>query len=279
NVEVRPVDINYSFWDNHLEEVSGKYYAVRLGFRQITGARAEDLHNLILARETLHKKGGRVKCITTLSEAGWREAVLEKLADADAFRSIGLDRRQALWEVSALSDRPLALFEGQPSESLKEGQISLPLMTDGEHVIQDYASTTLSLKAHPVSFLREKLELLRVAPTGALATMQDGMFVKVCGLVTVRQRPGTAKGVLFVTIEDETGFANLVVWGMMFEKYRREILQSRLLLVTGKLQIEGGVIHVIVQHCTNLDRWLRGLSAPDDGDATRGAFHKGRNFQ
>ena len=152
-------------------------------------------------------------------------------------------------------------------------------MTPGEHVVQDYASTSLSIKAHPVSFLREKLDLLHVAPTGALSTMKDGMFVKVCGMITVRQRPGTAKGVLFVTIEDETGFANLVVWGKMFEKYRREILQARLLMVTGKLQIEGEVIHVVVQHCTNLNGWLRGLAAPEDGDAVGSVFHKGRNFQ
>jgi len=151
-------------------------------------------------------------------------------------------------------------------------------MTAGEHVVQDYASTGLSVKAHPVSFLREKLDLLRVTPTGRLSTMKDGMFVKVCGMITVRQRPGTAKGVLFVTIEDETGFANLVVWGLMFEKYRREILQSRLLMVAGKLQIEGEVIHVSVSHCTHLNSWLRGLATAESTDAA-GVFHKGRNFQ
>src|SRR5690606_8359736 len=182
-------------------------------------------------------------------------------------------------EVAALQDRPIGLFEGQPSESTKEGQIELPLMTPSEHVVQDYASTSLSVKAHPVSFFREKLDLLHVTPTVALPTMKDGMFVKLCGMITVRQRPGTAKGVLFVTIEDGTGFANLVVWGKMFEKYRREILQSRLLMVTGKLQIEGEVIHVIVQHCTNLNGWLRNLAAPEDGDTVKGVFYKGRNFQ
>jgi error-prone DNA polymerase len=104
------------------------------------------------------------------------------------------------------------------------------------------------------------------------------MLVKVCGMITVRQRPGTAKGVLFVTIEDETGFANLVVWGKVYEKYRKEILQSRLLMATGKLQIEGEVIHVIVQQCVNLNDWLRALSAPEADDATK-VFHKGRNFQ
>ncbi|MBD1424016.1 error-prone DNA polymerase [Sphingobacterium arenae] len=273
-VEVRSADVNCSQWDHTLEGIFGmKHHALRLGFRQIKGLREDDMDVLVSGRP-----GAGYTTVTALVDAGVPLAAMERLADADAFRSMGLDRRQALWEVSALADRPVALFEGQPSECTKEGQIELPLMTPGEHVVQDYASTALSIKAHPVSFLREKLDLLHVTPTGSLATMKDGMFVKVCGMVTVRQRPGTAKGVLFVTIEDETGFANLVVWGMMFEKYRREILQSRLLLVTGKLQIEREVIHVIVQHCTNLNGWLRGLAAPQ-ADDTAGVFHKGRNFQ
>ncbi len=273
-IEVLPVDVNHSHWDHTLEGEFGKRHALRLGLRQIKGLQEDDLDVLVSARPV-----GGYTTVTALVDAGVPPAAMERLADADTFRSLGLDRRQALWAVSALADRPVALFEGQPTECTQEGQIELPLMTPGEHVVQDYASTALSLKAHPVSFLREKLDLLHVTPTGSLATMKDGMFVKVCGMITVRQRPGTAKGVLFVTIEDETGFANLVVWGMMFEKYRREILQSRLLLVSGKLQIEGEVIHVIVQHCTNLNGWLRGLSAPEDGDATSGVFHKGRNFQ
>src|SRR5690606_8729461 len=138
------------------------------------------------------RKGGYTS-ITALVDAGVPLAAMERLADADAFRSIGLDRRQALCEVAALQDRPIAIFEGQPSESTAEGQIELPLMTAGEHVVRDYASTSLSLKAHPVSFVRSRLDMLRVVPTGALSAMKDGMYVKVCGLITVRQRPGTAK--------------------------------------------------------------------------------------
>lgn len=208
--------------------------------------------------------------------------VLERLADADAFRSLGLDRRQALWEVMGMRERADALFKGQVQEDESPGQLELPLMTSGEHVIQDYATTALSIKAHPVSFLREKLALLHVVPTASLAEMRDGTLVKVCGLITVRQRPGTAKGVLFVTIEDETGLANLVVWGTMFEKYRREILQARLLLVFGKLQIEGEVIHVIAHHCINLNSWLQQVGNPEGSfgiNKVAGVFHKGRNFQ
>ena len=272
-VEVRPVDVNHSSWNHTLEEdPGGKHYALRLGFRLVKGMGEEDSIRL-----TDNRKDGYTS-LPALADAGVPPAAMERLADADAFRSMGLGRREALWMVSALKDRPVALFAGQPPACTEEGQTVLPLMTPGEHVVQDYASTGLSIKAHPVSFLRGKLDLLRVTPTGNLPTMKDGMFVKVCGMVTVRQRPGTAKGVLFVTIEDETGFANLVVWGLMFEKYRREILQSRLLLVTGKLQVEGEVIHVVVSHCTNLNSWLRGLAAPEKTD-TAGVFHKGRNFQ
>src|SRR3546814_15032397 len=137
---------------------------------------------------------------------------------------MGLDRRQALWAVSALADRPVALFEGQPAEYTKEGQIALPLMTPGEHVVQDYASTALSIKAHPVSFLRETLDLLHVTPTGNLLGRKDGLFVKVCGMITVRHRPGSAKGVLFVTDDDETGFATRYARAPMFAKYRPQSL-------------------------------------------------------
>ena len=160
-VVVLPVDVNHSMWDNTLEAQTGpyRYHAIRLGFRQVTGLKSADVELLIAAR------GEGYTSITAIREAGVSEAALEKLADADAFRSMGLDRRQALWEVSALHDRPLALFAGQPSASAHEAQISLPFMTDAEHVLQDYAATTLSLKAHPVSFVREKLQLLQVSST------------------------------------------------------------------------------------------------------------------
>jgi error-prone DNA polymerase len=149
----------------------------------------------------------------------------------------------------------------------------------------------LSLKAHPVSFVRSKLESMRVMPTARLPKMVNGDIVAVAGLVTVRQRPGTAKGVIFVTIEDETGFANLVVWGKVFDTYRRDILQARLLMVQGKVQIEGEVIHVIANSCYNLSYLLNSmadapnaesavstLSRSDEKDPEE-VFYKGRNFR
>lgn len=279
-VEVRPVDVNSSLWDNTLETGGGKYRAMRLGFRQVSGLKDEDVQVLVANRGTGYTS------ITALREVGVSETALEKLADADAFRSLGLDRRQALWEVSALHDRPVAMFAGQPSDSAKEVQVSLPFMTDAEHVIQDYAATTLSLKAHPVSFVREKLKMLHVLTTQEVSEGRDGTLVKVAGLVLVRQRPGTASGVCFITIEDETSFSNLVVFEALFEKYRKEILQSRLLMVEGKLQREGEVVHVIVQQCFNLNKLLRGLTIPEVDTPPlitlsegKDVFYKGRNFK
>ncbi|MDB4919371.1 error-prone DNA polymerase [Mucilaginibacter sp.] len=289
-VTVLPVDVNYSFWDNTLEEKDGEYHAVRLGFRQVKGLGEEDMQLLIAARNQFYTH------VDQLRSAGVPEAALEKLSDADAFRSLGSDRRQALWEVAALGDRPMALFEGQQSESVKEVQIQLPLMTEGEHVVQDYSSTGLSLKNHPVALVREKLDLLRNTKIGDLKTMKDGNAVKVAGLITVRQRPGTAKGILFMTLEDESGAANIVVWEKLFDQYRKEIIQSRLFMVEGKLQIEGEVIHVVARRCFNLNSLLRGLTVANENDLplltlaradettapapdSREVFHKGRNFR
>jgi error-prone DNA polymerase len=256
-VEVRPVDINYSNWDNLLEEKSGIYCALRLGFRQVKGLREEDMNILISGRKKLFTS------INELRDMNLSQAALEKLADADAFRSLDIDRRQALWEISTCNDRPIALFSGQPSEDVNE-KVSLPKMSVSEHVVQDYAATSLSLKAHPVSFVREKLQQLHIISTNELTMLQDGDAVKVAGLVLVRQRPGTASGICFITIEDETGIANLVVFQNLFEKFRKEILQSRLLMVEGKLQREGEVIHVIVKRCYNLSKLLRHLTAVQD---------------
>ncbi|MCR8556578.1 error-prone DNA polymerase [Mucilaginibacter sp. BJC16-A38] len=300
-VVMHPVDVNHSMWDNTLEEKQGKYCTLRLGFRQVKGLNEGDMQALI------DKRGKGYTSISQLSDAGVPQAVIETLTDADAFRSLNLDRREALWEVPALNDKPIGLFAGQPSESAKEVQIQLPFMTAAEHVVQDYAATGLSLKAHPVSFVREQLKMLRVTATADLNKYKNGDFIKVAGLVTVRQRPGTAKGVVFITIEDETGFSNLVVWENMFDKYRKEIVQARLLMVAGKLQIEGEVIHVVVNKCFNLSGLLRQLTpannedlpvltlaradettSPAHGGSNKGEqqltrqkeiFHKGRNFK
>ena len=258
SVEIRPVDINYSDWDNTLEEFSGGYRAIRLGFRQVKGLREEDMIVLMVGREEAFTS------ITALRDAGVPLSAIERLADADAFRSIGLDRRQALWEVSALNDLPTGMFAGQSAANIAEQGIQLPEMTLSEHVVHDYSSMALSLKAHPVSFVREKLSAINILSTHDLTKCKDGMPVRVAGLVLVRQRPGTASGICFITIEDETGTANLVVFENLFEQYRKEIINSRLLMVEGKLQVEGEVIHVVVKRCFDLSGLLRQLTYIQD---------------
>jgi error-prone DNA polymerase len=277
-VEVRPVDINYSTWDNLLEEQVGKYKALRLGFRQVRGFSQEDCTKLESGRKNGYATVG------VLRDLGISQAGLEKLAEADAFRSVGLDRRQALWEVST-KDRPEALFAGRQAEDAKHEDIRLPEMSIPEHVVQDYKALSLSLKGHPVGFLREKLEQLHIVPIAQLEVMNDGDPVKVAGLVLVRQRPETAKGICFMTIEDETGNGNVVVWRDLFEEYRKVIMQAKLIMVEGKLQKEGAVVHVIVSGCYDMSGLLRGLVAKKGKRflAAEGAseirFPEARNFK
>ena len=260
HVEFRPVDINYSYWNNTLEEKVNKYHAVRLGFRQIKGIKSGDMDIIIKAR---------VKPFTTLNEIydeGVSFMALENLADADAFNSIGLDRRKALWEITALHDNPLGLFKGQPSESNIEAPVLLPEITLAEHVLYDYGILRLSLKAHPVSFLRKKLDMEKVISTKDIADCRDGDIIRIAGLVLVRQRPGTAGGICFITIEDEAGNANLIVFRQLFENiYRKEILESKLLMVQGRVQKEGKVVHIIVRHCEDWSKLLRNLNKKDYG--------------
>ncbi|WP_426587987.1 error-prone DNA polymerase [Mucilaginibacter sp. R-33] len=253
-VKILPADINLSQWDNILERKWGDYYALRLGFRQIKGIREDEITMLIRGRNEKYIAANQ------LCEAGVSVATLELLANADAFRSMGMDRRQALWEVAALKDRPIGAFEGQPSESEFEPQVQLPLMKTSEHVVQDYATTGLSIKGHPVSFVRDKLNLFNVLACKQLSDCTDGQIVKVAGLVLVRQRPGTAGGVCFITLEDETGNSNLVVFPQLFDKYRKEIQNARLLMVEGKIQ-KTEVVHVIVRRCFDYTRLLGNLTA------------------
>lgn len=254
-VQVRPVDVNLSTWDNSLEEQAGAYRALRLGFRQVKGIPAIDM-------EILEKSRGQgYTTITAMRDAGVSEAALELLADADAFRSMGMDRRQALWEITALGDRPVGIFEGQPSASANEPAVQLPLLTPSEHVVRDYAATSLSLKAHPVSFIREQLKQLGICTTADLLEIPDGVEVQVAGLVLVRQRPGTAGGICFLTMEDETGTANAVIFRKLFETYRRPILYSKLICIQGKLQKEQGVIHVVARRISDLSGLLHQLNA------------------
>jgi len=254
-VEVRAVDVNYSDWNNTLEPVRPGVFALRLGLRQVDGM-ARAMGEALMA--------ARTHPFTDLKDLKDRARLdagsIRKLAAADAFRSMGLDRRQALWDAKALRDAPdLPLFTETRDEGAEQ-TFHLPQMPACEHVVADYQTLRLSLKAHPMQFLRASMARQGYAPAAALARMGNGGRVKLAGLVLVRQRPGSAKGVCFITLEDETGVANLVIWPKVMEQFRKVIMQARLLDVTGMVQRDGAVIHVVVQHLKDRGDALARLS-------------------
>jgi len=233
-------------------------HAVRLGFRQIVGLKEKDMLEL-----TKQRGQGYDSVRDLWLRSGLSSTVLERLADADAFRSLGLDRRQALWAVRAL-DRvgdqdDLPLFASRP-ERETEPDVRLPPMPLGAHVIEDYRRLSLSLKAHPASFMRTRLSARGILRSEALSSVKNGERVMVAGLVLVRQRPGTASGVIFMTLEDETGAANIIVWPKIFERLRAIVLSARFVAVTAKLQSEQGVIHIVAERMHDLTPMLGLLS-------------------
>jgi len=261
-VEIRPADVNFSDWDNTLEENGNGYRALRLGFRQIKGFRENDAVALTDARDGPYRDPADIQ-----HRAGLSDAALERLAKADAYGSMKLGRREALWAVRALPPAPLPLFGD--GEHRHDPDVSLPSMAIGEEVTHDYATLRLSLKTHPLALLREELAAAHVTPNERLIRTKDGTRVTVAGIALVRQRPGTASGVIFITLEDETGVANLVVWPKTFEKYRQVVMGARLIRVTGKLQREGIVTHVIADRLEDMTHRLHALSGPDFEPETR----------
>ena len=257
-VEVRPICVNASHWDNTLERRADGALALRLGFRQIKGFRQEDAGWIVAARGNGYRDPEAVWLRT-----GVAPAVLERLAEADAFSDMGLTRRDALWQVKAVRGQaPLPLFNDPiDGESIHEPQVLLPPMHLGEEVVEDYVSMRLTLRAHPMELLRPTLPGL--TPHDKLATAPLGR-VSVCGLVITRQRPGTASGVIFMSLEDETGVSNVVVWPKVYERFRRIVMGGRLLRVTGYLQREGIVVHLIAQEIQDLSPRLAELGHPMD---------------
>lgn len=252
-VTVLPVCVEASFWDNVLEPSGDGTLAVRLGFRQIKGLREEDGHWIAAAR------GNGYRAIEAVwRRAGLTRAVLAKLAGADAFAAYGLSRREALWEVQGLGgERPLPLF-AQTAEGLPDSAAALPGLSDREEVFEDYVATRLSLRAHPVTLLRP--DIGGFVSADALREAPDGGRVTVAGLVITRQRPGTASGVIFLTLEDDTSVSNIVVWPKTFEAHRISVMTGRLLRITGRLQREGIVTHVIARQITDLSSLLDTLA-------------------
>ncbi len=246
-VEVRPPCVNASRWDCTLEPGGKRYFAVRLGLGQIRGLSNGDGAKIVGAR-------GEVPFASVddvWRRSGVPRAAIEKLAEADAFHAFGADRRQGLWKVKGLGEAPLPLFAAadraaqiRSAEGIEPDVILRPL-SDGREVIEDYRALQLSLRAHPLTFLRDELTRQGITRCGDLATIRDGRHVQVAGIILVRQKPGSAKGVLFITIEDETGVANGILWPHRFEAQRRTVMSASMIGMKGRVQKEGEVIHVI----------------------------------
>ncbi|HEX2559370.1 OB-fold nucleic acid binding domain-containing protein, partial [Phenylobacterium sp.] len=291
-VEVRAPCILASDWDCTLEEAAevreerphphgrtGPLKAVRLGFRQIRGLKEEEVRRLIDARVA----GART--IPDLARRGrLSRRTLELLAEADVFRSLGLSRRDALWAVKGLvgeakveTDAPLLARMG-----VTEAGVALPDMALPQHVAEDYRTLSLSLKAHPVTFFREQLAKAGAVPCSKLTELTNGRRVAVGGLVLIRQRPGTAKGVTFLTLEDETGPANIVVWKDVFERHRKLVMTSSFIIVRGKLQREGEVIHLVADQFVDLSSALSQLREDETTPRVRskvdGGLIRSRDF-
>lgn len=255
DVEVREPDVLASDWDCTLEPATkaGDWRAVRLGLRQIKGFSKEEAARLVAARNA------GVRSIEGFAvQAGLSRRSLELLAEADAFASLGLSRRQALWAVKGLADETGSLKNAPllAAMGVKERQVELPLMSLPQEVAEDYRTTSLSLRAHPCGFFRESLTNLGAVKARDLAHLSDRELVSVGGLVLVRQRPGTAKGVTFLTLEDETGVANIVVWKDAFDANRRLVMTSSFLVVHGQIQSASNVVHVVAQRFTDLSHRL-----------------------
>jgi error-prone DNA polymerase len=231
--------------------------ALRLGFRMLNGFSSAQAERIVQAR------GERafVSPEDFTRRTGLSRAVGTRLAKAGAFASLGLDRRGALWHALGQQAKELPLFDRLESELPCDPPPELPKMTPAQEVLADYRTTGLSLSAHPLQFLRKGLEQLGVVPASQLKTWPNGKPVRVAGIVLVRQRPGTAKGITFVTLEDETGTSNLIVRPDVWQRYRQAALGAKILLAHGRLQREGLVIHVLVTRLENLSGRMEELTS------------------
>ena len=255
-VEVRPVDVNASEWDCTLEPVAGGGgHALRLGFRLVKGLGEEPARRLVAARANGYRDPDDVP-----RRAGLGERAMAALAGAAAFGSLELGRREGWWAVERIKGPPLPLFAaaGEPDRG-PEPPVVLPSAAPGEEIAEDYRSLGLSLRGHPVALLREAVGP-GVTWSGALGQVRSGARVAVTGVVLVRQRPRTAKGVVFLTLEDMEGVVNVVVWRRTFERFRREVQTARLMRVEGRVESSESVVHVVAERVADLSEWLERLA-------------------
>jgi len=266
-VELRPVCVNASRWDCTLEPTDDESrFAVRLGMRMVRGLANADAAKIVAARAD----DAFASVDDLWRRAGVPSASLVQLAEADAFRpALGLARREALWAIKAQRDEPLPLFaaaaarDGEPVAEIEEPEVALKPMTAGSEVVEDYGHVGLTLRRHPVAFLRADLQARRIITCSEAMQARDGRWLEAAGLVLVRQRPGSAKGVLFITLEDETGIANLVVWPQTFEKFRRVVMGASMLAVRGRIQREGEVVHLVAHQLADLSADLATVGSRD----------------
>ncbi|MCP1196826.1 OB-fold nucleic acid binding domain-containing protein, partial [Acetobacter senegalensis] len=255
-VEIRPVCVNASRWDSTLEgpESPNGRFAVRLGMSLVKGLANDDAARIVAARAS--RPFASVDDLWR--RAGVKAAALTHLAEADAFRpSLGLARREALWAIKALRDEPLPLFAAaQITREAEEPDVLLQPMRDGAEVVRDYNRLGLTLRDHPVTFLREDLREQGILSCRQALNAKDGKRVSVAGLVLVRQRPGSAEGVVFLTLEDETANMNVIVWPDLFGANRRVVLGGQMLAVKGILQKEGEVVHLVAKEISDLSGLL-----------------------
>jgi error-prone DNA polymerase len=260
-VEVRPVDINRSDWDCTLEPADNTTaWALRLGLNRVKGLAPEIAQKIVAARGVAYADPAALAYRAQLDRG-----TLEKLALADSFGSMGLDRRAALWAVKGLDPEILPLFAPLAGTMPREPAIILPEMGLGESVHEDDTALGLSLKSHPLALLRAELDEDGIVPAERLKHIPAGATVHVAGRVLVRQRPGSAKGVVFMTLEDETGIANIVVWPPIFERFRRVVMTGNMVEAQGKLQSvgegENKVIHLIADRLVDRTAMMNQLAA------------------
>jgi error-prone DNA polymerase len=253
-VEVRPIDVNFSHWDVTLEPAATGGHAIRLGLRMAAGLPEKEGKAIVEARGAGYRSPGEIAM-----RAGCGRIALNRLAQADAFGSMNLQRRQALWDVSALDGKMPPLFRSAQRHLFDEPETCLPPSSPSQDVVQDYQATGLTLRSHPLEFLRSHLRAQGVSTAHDTRQAPNNKLITVAGLVLFRQQPLTAKGTIFLTIEDETGAVNLIVWQDTHRKYRRAVFTGKLLACRGVVQREGQVLHVVARHIWDWSAKLKSL--------------------